>query len=83
MNCYDLTVTADMTPTPPPSSKRTAHGRETMTQLPLVRVKRIIKVDRDIQKCGNEAAVLITRATVRVPFNLGELISGIVCAISC
>ena len=53
-----------MTPTPPPSAKRNAQGRELTTQLPLIRVKRIIKVDKDIQKCGNEAATLITRATV-------------------
>jgi histone H3/H4 len=51
-----------MSPTPPPSKKSTT--RELTTQLPLVRVKRIIKVDKDIQKCGNEAATLITRATV-------------------
>jgi hypothetical protein len=53
-----------MTPTPPPSAKRVSQGRELTTQLPLIRVKRIIKVDKDIQKCGNEAATLITRATV-------------------
>lgn len=53
-----------MTPTPPPNLKRASQGRELTTQLPLVRVKRIIKVDKDIQKCGNEAAALITRATV-------------------
>ena len=53
-----------MTPTPPPPSKRASQAREPSTQLPLVRVKRIIKVDKDIQKVGNEAATLIARATV-------------------
>jgi hypothetical protein len=65
-----------MSPTPPlpPAAAAAAAGvkrssgpaatREPTTQLPLIRVKRIIKVDKDIQKCGNEAATLITRATV-------------------
>jgi hypothetical protein len=53
-----------MSPTPPPNAKRAAAPREPTTQLPLLRVKRIIKVDKDIQKCGNEAATLIARATV-------------------
>jgi hypothetical protein len=56
-----------MTPTPPPGEKRTTQARELPSQLPLIRVKRIIKVDKDIQKCGNEAAMLITRATVPLP----------------
>ena len=57
-----------MSRTPPPgNAKKTSATREPTTQLPLLRVKRIIKVDKDIQKCGNEAATLITRATVRLP----------------
>ena len=59
-----LSLHCAMTPTPPPNAKRTSQAREPTTQLPLMRVKRIIKVDKDIQKCGNEAATLITRATV-------------------
>ena len=58
-----------MSPTPPPAQKKSA-PREPTTQLPLIRVKRIIKVDKDIQKCGNEAATLITRATVPHPLLL-------------
>jgi hypothetical protein len=64
-----------MSPTPPlpaaaavvKRSSGPAATREPTTQLPLIRVKRIIKVDKDIQKCGNEAATLITRATVHFP----------------
>lgn len=56
-----------MSPTPPPVAKKAGATRELTTQLPLIRVKRIIKVDKDIQKCGNEAATLITRATVESP----------------
>ena len=55
-----------MSPTPPPAAKKAGPTREPTTQLPLIRVKRIIKVDKDIQKCGNEAATLITRATVEL-----------------
>ena len=73
-----------MSPSPPPGAKRAPQGRELPTQLPLIRVKRIIKVDKDIQKCGNEAATLITRATVRpnpAP-QLSNFDLGIICSIS-
>lgn len=41
-----------------------------VTQLPVARVKRIIKEDKDITMVSNDAVFLISMATVRFPQNV-------------
>lgn len=42
-----------------------AEGSDRALQLPLARIRKIIKLDKDIGTCGNESSLAIARATVR------------------
>jgi len=43
--------------------KKTKRPSKSVNQLPLARIKRIIKTDPDVKLISNDAALLITRAT--------------------